>query len=314
MTIGTHFDSYTDALFRVEPDREHGSGVRLIALPHMRQAIKRADVRFRDAQPPMNNLGGRKGSRFLPGRDQSPGSTTGTNGSATGGAPRKPERPDKPPSLRGGAFTVSDQEPEKPGTSQQYRHPSVTDQEPDDEEGLGARVGTLPPPDPGCPRGVKITQELDTGSTMTTADRTYKHTLRDRIDPILRRMNRVNANRFRDADMVRRTVYHHVIIPGERLALEENLETGGWDLVIYSKATTNMNGSVPPATGSRQREDNPGDVPPATAWSAAPGSRPGERSIHELQTMTTYRTGDRRMSEAVQLRAMNQQARQFCAR
>ena len=62
----------------------------------------------------MNNLGRNGSQEFLPGkwgRDQSPGTRQGSQGSATGGAPRKAERPDKPASLKAGVFSNDDRTP-----------------------------------------------------------------------------------------------------------------------------------------------------------------------------------------------------------
>lgn len=299
MPQGIHFASRTDALFHVRADP--AGGVRLIPRAHMRAAIERTGLKFRDAAP-MSNLGRNGKPGFLPGdwpkkqaQDADPGTRTGSQGSSAG-APRRLPRSPTPSALKRGAFTVSDQTP-LTGTAMQYANPSphMMDEEPDETEGLGETVAQLPAPEAGC---IYRLEEMDDGSVavvhcpddgdgMTTADRTYRHKIGDHRDALLVRMNRVNiARNTRDwASEIPRTIFRYPATKrNARLTLEPNIQDQSWDLVLWTIADPDRYGK----TTTPQR-DRPGTVWPATSWNGqvpSAGAPPGERSILELPTAT----------------------------
>ena len=300
------------------------------------------DQHMPTGQPSMNNLHGRTGSSGgnwdrLPGRsrDQSPGTSQGSQGSATGGAPRKAERPDKPASLKAGVFS-NDDRPPIGGTGQSYRYPyrpydpTITDdeddgvieganrlskwatqqqdEEPEDTTGLGEKVGEVEAPPEGMvltlvpqPDGmIAILCVPDDGDDdLNTNDRTYRHKISDHRDPILARMNRINRHRSTKdwASTKEVTLYRYKgLLPGERIELQGPNEYGRYDLILFSRTTPLLAGDV--VMPSNQQQPNKGSGYPAQNWSASPGNRPGERSIHELDGQISSRTGDRAMTLA----------------
>jgi hypothetical protein len=328
-----HFASLTDALFKLEDDG-HG-GVKMIPRPHMDVAINRElkRMRFRDAAtPPMNNLhragGSAGGWDRLPGRsrDQGAGQSEGTQGSAGGGTPRRPDRPPKPAAVKAGAFTV-DQPPhhEKPGTGQQYKHPSIDQEEDPDDIGLGEKVEEFEDPGPGLilqlepmENGSIVVQvSEDTGETLDQNSAMTRHSLGDNANArFIRRMNGINRRhwaRTRDDTLGptrRATIYRHrPLAKGERLQLQGPNEWGTYDLVLFS-GTSDLTGPVPPGASGGRQAANPGTMKPTQTWSAAAGARPGELDIHELSD--PIRTGDR--APVMTLARMNQLHRQHWAR
>jgi hypothetical protein len=316
--------------------------------------------RTRDQQPSENNLGP-GGSRlgFLPGtRDQGAEGSQGTPGTAFGGSPRRAQRPEKPAAIQSGSFTVDDEvEGERRPPSSQFapsrtendgRDPSDEnedrygrmdsglghplgdqEEEPFDEEGLGEIVNRIPAPEEGSvlvlvPQddgSIAIVEQLDDGSDMSTADRTYRHRISDGRDPLLARMNSIARRRWSrtsDAtlgDTQQSTIYtHRPLAPGHRLELQGPNELGTFDLVLFS-GTYDLTGPTPPgASGSAGQRDNPGKMKPTQTWSSASGSRPGELNIREIEQGAAFgRTRDRRGSEAVKLAAMNKSAKEYWA-
>ena len=90
-------------------------------------ACRIGDRAFYAKDQHMNNLGRGGKQAFLPGswgRDQSAGTSQGTTGSATGGSPRRADRPPTPPSLRAGAFTTDQPDNREQRLASSYFAPS----------------------------------------------------------------------------------------------------------------------------------------------------------------------------------------------
>lgn len=363
------YPDLTSALFRVEPDKRFG-GVVMKPHPHMQAAIDRAYQRlsFRDQAPPQNNLRGPSGRSAgpwdrLPARakDESPGTSTGSQGSPTGsGSPRPAPREETRPAFRSGAFSVSDEDnrPQRPpsGLFAPSRDPnenggrhteagndavlgklssrsalpmrSSLDEEHDEElldpvpmaprvlaRGLEAApdgwVYRLEPEEDGSIALVLAPDEG--GPDFNTNDRMRVHRIRDGIDPILSRMNKIHR-RLASRDWkteIRRVVFHHTPLSSERMTVETRPD-GSVDLILWSPVDPDVYGdTTPPGTGGRQ-SDNPGTQWPAEAWVAQPSDSDhggGEHSIHELQARTTFT--DR---APALLKMMNVKNRAFWAR
>ena len=175
-----------------------------------------------------------------------------------------------------------------------------------DTTGLGEKVGEVEAPPEGMvlqlvpqPDGmVAILCVLDDGDDdLNTNDRTYRHP--DQRRPRIRslaRMNRINRHRSTKdwASTKEVTLYRYKgLLPGERIELQGPNEYGRFDLILFSRTTPLLAGDV--VMPSNQQQPNKGSGYPAQNWSASPGNRPGERSIHELDGQHQQcRTGDRR--------------------
>jgi hypothetical protein len=207
-------------------------------------------------------------------------------------------------------------------TGQAYKHPyrpydaAIHDEEedPDQDPGLGQIIDKLDPPPDGYQYALRPAEDAvdlllieDDGSTMTTADRTYRHRVSDGVDPILRRMNSVARGhwaRTRDwKGEVKSTLFRYKNLGrDQRIAFSGPDSYGGYEVIRYGRPG-DPTGPVQPGARGSQQDDNPGRIPPATTWTCAPGHQ--DRDIHELDALVG-RTGDsRRLTEPMMLRAQN---------
>jgi hypothetical protein len=204
-------------------------------------------------------------------------------------------------------------------------HLQQHDEDPEDTTGLGEVIATMDPPPEGMVYRLQMQEDgsiaivcvEDTGEDMSTHDRTYRHRISDGVDPVLKRMNliaRRRSSRTRDWNSTQPTTLfrHKALTPGQRLEMQGPNSYGTYDLVLFGR-TFDLTGPVPMGSGSGQ-SDNPGTGFPAQNWAASPGSRPGERSIRELDSVISNRTGDHAMTESQRLRSMNRAAAEFWRR
>jgi hypothetical protein len=278
------------------------------------------------------------GSPRRPDRPPTPPSLRGGNFTTDEvDGPRRPPNPQFAPSRteNDGRDPSDENGSGRMGTAMGHSLPMRTpDQEAPDDVMIGKVLGTLEPaPDGYCYRVAEIGdgtlvlvlapdegEDYGEGS-LNTNDRMRKHRVSDGVDPILRRMNRIHR-RLASCDAafkaeIHRTIFHYPPPKsGARVTLETR-EDGGVDVILWTTVADAQYGdtSPPGASGGRQ-ENNPGTGPKEEVWVAQPSENfhgEGEHSIHELQARTTYRTGDARGHTAVQLAAMNRDARAFWA-
>lgn len=255
----------------------------------------------------MNNLGKNGKPAFLPGDwnskdESSPGSSQGTTGSATGGAPRRAERPPTPPSLREGVFTTNSAL--QPGG---YTNSDQAEPEPDNTEGLGQVIASLEDPGPGMtyrlqqqPDGsIAIVLCEDTGDDLSMADTTMRHSLTADAKFMRRWAGILKRRGTRDwASSVPTTIFRHKnLAQGERLEIQGPDEFAGYDVVLFTPVK-NLIGSIPPGSGSTAKEPRARTLQGPQAWVAAPGSKPEELSIHEIQEAVRSADSRARMTMA----------------
>ena len=153
----------------------------------------------------------------------------------------------------------------------------------------------------------------DDGEGLDQNSAMMKHSLGDAANTkFFRRLNGIHRRRWsrtRDWNSTQPcTLFRHkALTPGQRLEMQGPNEFGTYDVVLFG-GTFDLTGPVPMGSGSKQ-SDNPGSGYPAQNWSASPGNRPGERSIHEFDGQISSRTGDRAMTEPQRLYLMNAKRR-----
>lgn len=314
---------------------DSGTGLVMVPRPKLQAALDRefakTPTKTKDAAPrihrnvftrdaaPQNNLGRNGKPAFLPGdwnrsRDESPGTSTGSEGSRTGGAPRRAERPPQAPATRSGNFTV-DQPLQAGGFTN-------GDEELEPDPALGEKLGEFDPPPEGMVLRL-VPQEdgsiavmicEDFAEDMNQNSAMYQHNLGDAANIRWnRRLNGINRRRWSKtkdwASTVPVTLYRHKALkPGESLSLEGPDKYGGYSLRLISPSR-DLTPEPLPGTGTKAKQNNQGSDWPAQNWAAAPGSQPGERSIHELQSRVTF--GDR--GPVMTLAKMNQLHREYWA-
>ncbi len=204
-------------------------------------------------------------------------------------------------------------------------HLQGNDQEeaPEDETGLGEVIASLDPPPEGMTYmlqqqedgSIAIVCVEDDGADMNQNDATYRHSLGDSANvKFFKRLNGIHRRRWsktRDWNSTQPTTLfrHKALTRGQRLEMQGPNSFGTYDVVLFG-GTFDLTGPVPMGSGSKQ-SPNPGTGYPAQSWSASPGNRPGERSIHELDGQISSRTGD---SAPAMLKAMNRRNAEFWRR
>jgi hypothetical protein len=185
-------------------------------------------------------------------------------------------------------------------------------EEPDGDETVQV-IGTLEPPPDGYTYNaykeddgsVTVVLEPDTGDAPNTNDRMYRHRISDGVDPVLRRMNKINrVHHVRDADTVSNTLLRHRPGPGCRLALQED-GNGFWSVLLISPAPGDD--MTHEQSGAEDLdESDPGDD---GDWLPQPEAHD---PIQRQQPTPTFR--DHRIPEAVTIRQMNANAKAFWQR
>ena len=289
-----------------------------------------------------------------PSRDQGAQGSQGSTGTAYGGTARKAPPPSKPPGSKAGGFTVDEGGHSSTGQQYKHPYtpynPAIRDEEdglieganklqkfgehlqgndqedPEDNLGLGQVIASLEDPGPGMtymlqrqPDGmIGILICEDDGEGLDQNKAMMKHSLGDAANTkFFRRLNGIHRRRWsrtRDWNSTQQSTLfrHKALTPGQRLEMQGPNEFGTYDVVLFG-GTFDLTGPVPMGSGSKQ-SDNPGTGYPAQNWSASPGNRPGERSIHELDGQISSRTGDRAMTAPQRLHLMNAANAAFWAR